>query len=196
MKSWLWIDRSWVRFLLPPFFIRSCHCKICSMSAHSEIRKEDKNNYCYAVFIGAVFIIGMKLLTLSEPTEQKKGRAKLDRNAKCYSSSFLLNLVVSHFKNGSVAIAASVAYSQTADFNADAHTCLLTLGFIASSKKCLFIVFTNSTHLKIFRPKRKNGSSPEPTWATFSASRRRTTRKTGTRKTTPTTRTAKSSRIT
>ena len=68
------------------------------MSAHSEIRKEDKNNYCYAVFIGAVFIIGMKLLTLSEPKEQKKGRGKLDRNAKCYSSSFLLNLVVSHSK--------------------------------------------------------------------------------------------------
>ena len=68
------------------------------MLAHSEIWKEDKNNYCYAIFISTAFIIGMKLLTLSEPTEQKKGRAKLDRNAKCHLSSFLLNLVVSHSK--------------------------------------------------------------------------------------------------
>ena len=128
------------------------------MSAHSEIRKEDKNNYCYAVFIGAVFIIGMKLLTLSEPKEQKKGRGKLDRNAKCYSSSFLLNLVVSHFKNGSVAFAASVAYSQTADFNADAHTCLLTLGFIASSTKCLSLYLLILHILKFLGTKERMGA--------------------------------------
>ena len=47
---------------------------------------------------GTAFIIGMKLLTLSEPKEQKKGRAKLGRNAKCHLSSFLFKLVVSHSK--------------------------------------------------------------------------------------------------